>query len=362
MSNLDQTTNMLKELTDANGIPGNEKEARDVMRDNISPYADEITTDHLGSLIAKKTGKAGGPKIMITGHLDEIGFMITQIDDKGFLKFQTVGGWWSQVMLAQRVNIMTKKGNIVGVIGSKPPHILSAEQRKKAVEIKDMFIDIGASSKEEAENFGVTPGDSVVPICDFTVMNNEKLMMAKAWDNRIGCAIAIEVMKRLQNEEHANEVYGVGAVQEEVGLRGAKTAANKITPDIGFAVDVGIAGDTPGVTENDAKAEIGKGPQILVFDRSMVSHKGLRDFVTETADKHNIPYQFDAMSGGATDAGSIHLSGEGVPSLAITVPTRYIHTHAAILHYDDFEHAVQLFVEIVKGLDEEKVKSITFDV
>ncbi|WP_158736629.1 M42 family metallopeptidase [Alteribacillus sp. YIM 98480] len=361
MAEMDQTVQMLKELTDANGIPGNEKEAREVMKKHISSYADEITNDQLGSLIAKKTGKAGGPRIMIAGHLDEIGFMITHIDDKGFLKFETVGGWWSQVMLAQRVNIMTRKGNIVGVIGSKPPHILPADQRKKAVEIKDMFIDIGASSKEEAESFGVRPGDSVVPICDFTVMNNEKLMMAKAWDNRIGCAIAIEVLKRLKDEDHANEVYGVGAVQEEVGLRGAKTASHKITPDIGFAVDVGIAGDTPGVSDNDATAEIGKGPQVLVFDRSMVSHKGLRDFVTDIAEEHNIPFQFEAMSGGGTDAGSIHLSGDGVPSLAITVPTRYIHTHAAILHRDDFEHAVQLLVEVTKKLDADTVRSITFD-
>ncbi|SDH34089.1 endoglucanase [Alteribacillus persepolensis] len=358
---MDQTVKMLKELTDANGIPGNEREPRQVMEKHISDYADDISYDHLGSLIAKKTGKAGGPKIMIAGHLDEIGFMVTQIDDNGFLKFETVGGWWSQVMLAQRVNVMTKQGNIVGVIGSKPPHILPADQRKKAVEIKDMFIDIGASSKEEAENFGVKPGDSVVPICDFTVMNNEKIMMAKAWDNRIGCAIAIEALKRLQGEEHPNEVYGVGAVQEEVGLRGAKTAAHKIAPDIGFAVDVGIAGDTPGVSDNDARAKIGKGPQVLVFDRSMVSHKGLRDFVTGIAHEHNIPFQYEAMSGGGTDAGSIHLSGDGVPSLAVTVPTRYIHTHAAILHRDDFENAVKLIVEVTKRLDADTVKKIIFD-
>ncbi|RKD75722.1 endoglucanase [Sinobaca qinghaiensis] len=361
MAELEPTLQMLKDLTDAKGIPGDEKEPRDVMKQYIEPFADEVTTDRLGSLIAKKTGKKGGPRIMITGHLDEIGFMITTIDDNGFLKFQTVGGWWSQVMLAQRVTVMTRKGSITGIIGSKPPHILPPEQRKKSVEIKDMFIDIGASSKEEAESFGVRPGDSVVPICDFTVMNNEKLLMAKAWDNRIGCAIAIEVLKRLEKIDHPNEVYGVGAVQEEVGLRGAKTAANKVKPDIGFAVDVGIAGDTPGVTSNDAAAKIGKGPQVLIYDHSMIAHKGLRDFVTDIADTYSIPYQFDAMSGGGTDAGSIHLSGEGVPSLAITVPTRYIHTHAAILHRDDFEHAVQLLVEISKALDEDKVKAIVFD-
>ncbi|MDA3129851.1 M42 family metallopeptidase [Aliibacillus thermotolerans] len=358
---MDETVQMLKELTDANGIPGNEKEPREVMKKYITPYADEISYDNLGSFIAKKTGKAGGPKIMITGHLDEIGFMITRIDDNGFLKFETVGGWWSQVMLAQRVTVMTRKGNIVGVIGSKPPHILPPEQRKKPVEVKDMFIDIGASSKEEAESFGVRPGDAVTPICDFTVMKNEKIMMAKAWDNRIGCAIAIEVMKRLKDENHDNVVYGVGAVQEEVGLRGAKTAAHKIEPDIGFAVDVGIAGDTPGISANDATAKIGEGPQIMIYDRSMVSHKGLRDFVTDIADEHEIPYQFEAMSGGGTDAGSIHLSGDGAPSLAITVPTRYIHTHASILHRDDFEHAVQLITEVVKRLDEETVRKITFE-
>lgn len=358
---MDETVQMFKELTDANGIPGNEKEPREVMKKYITPYADEITYDNLGSLIARKTGKAGGPKIMIAGHLDEIGFMVTRIDDNGFLKFETVGGWWNQVMLAQRVTVMTRKGNIVGVIGSKPPHILPPEQRKKPVEVKDMFIDIGASSKEEAESFGVRPGDAVTPICDFTVMKNEKIMMAKAWDNRIGCAIAIEVLKRLKDEKHDNEVYGVGAVQEEVGLRGAKTAAHKIKPDIGFAVDVGIAGDTPGISANEATAKIGEGPQIMIYDRSMVSHKGLRDFVTDVADELEIPYQFEAMSGGGTDAGSIHLSGDGAPSLAITVPTRYIHTHAAILHRDDFEHAVQLITEVVKRLDEETVRKITLD-
>ncbi len=155
MAKLDEQLTMLKDLTDAKGIPGNEKEAREVMEKYINPYADEVKTDHLGSLIAKKVGQENGPKIMVAGHLDEVGFMVTRIDDKGFLYFQTVGGWWNQVMLAQRVTITTRNGDVTGVIGSKPPHILSAEARKKPVEIKDMFIDIGASSKEEAEEFGV---------------------------------------------------------------------------------------------------------------------------------------------------------------------------------------------------------------
>lgn len=358
MTNLDKTLTMFKDLTDANSIPGHEKEARDVMESYIKPYANDVYTDHLGSLIAEKTGEENGPKIMIAGHLDEVGFMVTRIDDEGFLYFQTVGGWWGQVMLAQRVTIMTKKGNITGIIGSKPPHILSPEARKKPVEIKDMFIDIGAANKKEAESYGVTPGDSIVPYFEFTPLQNEKMLLAKAWDNRIGCAIAIEVLKQLKDEKHPNTVYGVGTVQEEVGLRGAKTSTNLIQPDIGFAVDVGIAGDTPGVSKKDADSKLGEGPQIILYDASMVSHKGLRDFVIECADENNIPYQYATMAGGGTDSGSIHLTGNGVPSLSITIATRYIHTHAAILHRDDFDHAVKLITEVIKGLDKQKLQEI----
>ncbi|MGD6795591.1 M42 family metallopeptidase [Metabacillus indicus] len=361
MTKLDETLQMLKDLTDAKGIPGNEREPREVMKNYISAYADEVTTDGLGSLIAKKTGKEGGPKIMVAGHLDEVGFMITQIDDKGFLRFQTVGGWWSQVMLAQRVTIVTNKGDVTGVIGSKPPHILPPEARKKPVDIKDMFIDIGASSREEAMEFGVRPGDQAVPYFDFTVMNNEKMLLAKAWDNRIGCAIAIDVLKGLKDADHPNVVYGVGTIQEEVGLRGARTSAHAIQPDIGFGVDVGIAGDTPGISDKEASSKMGEGPQIILYDASMVSHKGLRDFVTGVADEMNIPYQFDAIAGGGTDSGAIHMTANGVPALSITIATRYIHSHAAMLHRDDYENAVKLITEVIKRLDDETVKAITFD-
>ncbi|WP_226667098.1 M42 family metallopeptidase [Metabacillus litoralis] len=361
MTKLDETLTMLKDLTDAKGIPGNEREVRDVMKKYISSYSDEVYTDHLGSLIAKKVGQENGPKIMIAGHLDEVGFMITQIDDKGFLRFQTVGGWWSQVMLAQRVTIVTNKGDVTGIIGSKPPHILPPEARKKPVDIKDMFIDIGASSKEEAIEFGIKPGDQVVPYFEFTVMQNEKMLLAKAWDNRIGCAIAIDVLKNLKATDHPNVVYGVGTVQEEVGLRGARTSANLIQPDIAFGVDVGIAGDTPGISEKEAASKMGKGPQIILYDASMVSHKGLRDLVTDTADELDIPYQFDAIAGGGTDSGAIHISANGVPALSITIATRYIHSHAAMLHRDDYEHAVKLITEVVKRLDRDTVNKITFE-
>lgn len=359
---LDATLTMLKELTDARAIAGNEKEAREVMKKYIEPYANSIETDGLGSLIAKKVGDEKGPKIMVAGHLDEVGFMVTQIDDKGFIKFQTVGGWWSQVMLAQRVQIITRSGEtITGVIGSKPPHILPAEQRNKAADIKQMFIDIGATSKEEVMEWGVRPGDMIAPYFEFTVMKNEKFLLAKAWDNRIGCAIAIEVLKGLENENHPNIVYGCGVVQEEVGLRGSKTATHQINPDIGFAVDVGIAGDTPGVSPSEAASKMGDGPQIIVYDGSMVGHKGLRDLVVQTAEDAKIPYQYEAIPGGGTDAGSIHITANGVPALSIGIATRYIHSHAGILHRDDFDNAVKLVIEVIKKLDADTVKSIKFD-
>ncbi|TXL62519.1 M42 family metallopeptidase [Cerasibacillus terrae] len=360
MAKMDETLTMLKDLTDARAISGDEKEAREVMKKYITPYADEVYTDNIGSLIAKKTGDENGPKVMVAGHLDEVGFMVTRIDDKGFIFFQTIGGWWSQVMLAQRVTIVTDKGDITGVIGSKPPHVLSPEARKKPVAIKDMFIDIGASSKEEALEFGVKPGDSIVPYFEFTQFKNEKMLMAKAWDNRIGCAIAIEALKQLKESDHPNIVYGVGTVQEEVGLRGAKTSTHSIKPDIGFAVDVGIAGDTPGISQQDADSKLGDGPQIILYDASMISHKGLRDLVIETAEEKEIPYQYASIAGGGTDGGSIHLTANGVPTLSITIATRYIHSHAAILHRDDFENAVKLIVEVIKKLDRDKVKEITF--
>lgn len=362
MVQLDETLTMLRDLTNARAIAGNEKESRDVMTKYITPFADKVENDNLGGVIAKKVGDPEGPKIMVAGHLDEVGFMVTQIDDKGFLKFQTVGGWWSQVMLAQRVQVITHSGEtIVGVIGSKPPHILPAAARKQPYEIKDMFIDIGATSKEEVESWGVRPGDMVTPYFEFTVMKNEKHLLAKAWDNRIGCAIAIEVLKGLKNQKHPNTVYSCGVVQEEVGLRGSKTAAHKINPDIGFAVDVGIAGDTPGISPKESNSKMGAGPQIIIYDGSMVAHKGLRDLVIDTAEENGIPYQFEAIPGGGTDAGSIHLTANGVPALSIGIATRYIHSHAGILHRDDFENTVKLVIEVIKKLDRETVNKITFD-
>jgi endoglucanase len=352
----DSVIKVIADLTNASGISGHEAPARAVMEEQIAPYADEVAVDNLGSLIARKGSE--GPRILFAGHLDEIGFMVSRITDDGFIKFQPIGGWWSQVVSAQRVKVITRKGELVGIVGSRPPHTMRDEERDKPVKIKDLYIDIGAQSKEEAEGFGVRPGDAIVPDSQFTPLANPKMLLAKAVDNRIGCAAVVEVFKRLQGQAHPNIVFGAGTVQEEVGLRGARTSAYMVEPDIAFAIDTGLAADTPGFNQDDATGKLGGGPQIIVYDASMVPHKGLRDFVIDTAEEIGIPYQFSTLAFGGTDAGSFHLYGRGVPSLFIGVPTRYIHTHASVFHQDDYENTVKLLLKLVEKLDANTVEQI----
>ncbi len=352
---------LLVDLVAARGVPGNEEEVREVFRDYAKPYADAILQDGLGSIIAEKKGAEDAPRIMFAGHLDEVGFMVTRITDEGFVKFQTLGGWWSQVLLGQQVEIKTQKGEYIhGVVGCKPPHVLSKEAREKPYKIEDMFFDIGATSKEEVEGWGIRPGDMVTPYSPYRRLNDSKFLLAKAWDNRIGTAVALEVFKNLAEEELPNSIYAVGNVQEEVGLRGAKTASNVINPDISFALDTGTAGDTPGMTPQESSSKLGNGPQIVLFDASMIAHKDLRDFVVDIADELEIPYQFEVIPGGGTDAGSQHVSGHGVPSLAITVPTRYLHSHSSVIHEDDYYNTVKLVTEVVRRLDKETVDKIIY--
>jgi endoglucanase len=353
----EETLQFLRDLTEAPGVPGQEEPVRRVMRRAMEPLG-EIQTDHLGGIACRSVGQNDGPRIMLAGHMDEIGFMVSRITDEGFLKFQTLGGWWEQVMLAQRVEVQTRQGPVIGVIGSKPPHILEPEARKQAVEQKAMFIDIGASSRAEVESWGVRPGDPIVPVGSFQVMRNPKMIMSKAWDNRLGCALAVETLRQLRGERFPNQVYAVGNVQEEVGLRGAATMTNLIEPDIGFALDTGVAGDMPGVEPEEANGKVGAGPLVLLYDASMVPHTGLRNLVIDTAEAENIPIQFDTMARGGTDAGRMHIFGAGVPSLVIGLAVRYIHTHTSILNLDDFTQAVRLLVAVIKRLDAETVQQL----
>ena len=354
-----QTARLLEELTQAPGVPGSEDAVRQVLRRYLAPVA-ELETDHLGSLIARRTGRAERPRIMVAAHMDEVGFMVSRITDEGFLKFQPLGGWWGQVLLAQRVVVHTRRGPIRGVIGSKPPHLLPPDQRKQPVEIKDMFIDIGAASRQEAEEWGVRPGDPVVPDGPFTRLHNPQLVLAKALDDRAGCAVVVRVLEELAGTDHPNTVYGVATVHEEVARTGggARTSAFAVDPDVAIAVDVGIAGDMPGVQPDEARSRLGQGPTILLYDSSMVPHRRLRDLVADTAEAEGIPYQFDFMPGGATDAGFFHVHGRGVPSLVVGPPARYVHSHGAIVHLGDLEQTVRLLVAVIRRLDAATVEAL----
>ena len=344
---------LLKTLTETPGVSGFEAPIRKVLKDYLSPLATELTADNLGSLVAVKKGADEGVKIMVAAHMDEVGFLVTSITDDGFIKFQPLGGWWEQVLLAQRVEILTGKGRLLGVIGAKSPHILSAEERSKPVKIKTMYIDIGSTSREETEQAGVRQGNPAVPYSAFHLCENGKSIMARALDNRLGCALVVELFEELKDVHHQGTIYGVMTVQEEVGLRGATTSVDVVRPDLAIAVDVSVATDTPGIRDDDIASRnyLGKGPVIGFYDASMIPHTPFRDLVAQVAEENKIPFQVDVMAGGGTDAGKIHLFRQGVPSVVIGVPVRYIHDHTGVAHLDDYQNALRLLTALVRAID-----------
>jgi len=350
-----QTLELFRTLTELPGVAGNEHEVRKFMKEQLSLYSDEIVQDNLGSIFGVKRGLQDGPTVMVAGHMDEVGFMVTSITDNGMIRFQTLGGWWSQVLLAQRVQIMTNNGPVTGVIGSIPPHLLDEAIRNKPMEIKNMLIDIGADDREDAISIGIKPGQPIVPICPFTPMANEKKIMAKAWDNRYGCGLAIELLKELQGETLPNILYSGATVQEEVGLRGARTAANMIKPDVFYALDASPANDASG--DKNQFGQLGKGALLRIYDRTMVTHRGMREFILDTAESNQIPYQY-FISPGGTDAGQVHISNEGVPSAVIGICSRYIHTSASIIHIDDYAAAKELVTKLVKSTDKSTIDTL----
>ncbi len=347
------------ELSNKPGISGHEAGVKSLIEENLKNYVDEFDTDNIGSLIGIKNYKKENPKIMLAAHMDEVGFIVKQIDDKGFLKFSPVGGWWSQVLLGQRVKVVTSQGKeFIGVIGSTPPHVLPNEKRDQIVQIQDMFIDLGAQDKEEVIAIGIAIGDMIVPDSTAIDLLNNDYILGKAWDNRIGCLIMIEVMKSLSTQKIDATVYAVATVQEELGLKGARTTANKIQPDIAFALDTGIAGDTPGMTKEQSQSNLGDGPQYTIMDGGMIIHSGLKEYIKEVAKKEDIKLQPEILLGGSTDAASINISGNGVPSTCISLATRYLHSHNSIISKKDFKGAVDLIVALIVNLDNKKLKEI----
>jgi len=355
----DKAIKIMREMMEAFGPSGFEKEVNRLVSEYMQEYSDEIIYDKLGSVAFGVHGD--GPKVLLAGHTDEVGFIISSITEEGYLTFNQLGGWWDQVLLSQRVVIRGGKEDVIGVIASKPPHILPEDERKKVVEKKDMYIDIGVSSKEEVEELGIKVGDPVVPWSPFSIINEGKVAMGKAFDDRIGAFVFMEVMRRIseQNINHPNTLYGAATVQEEVGLRGAETIAHLIDPDVAIVLEVDIAGDVPGIKPYQAQTKMGKGPGLITYDRSMIPNQTFKEFVIETAKQAQIPLQLSQMSGGGTDAGKIHVNRTGCPTVVITVPTRHIHSHVGMLSIKDTENAIRLVLELVKKLDEEKVESFT---
>lgn len=347
---------MMEEFTSADGISGCEKEATRVMKKWVEKAADEIRYDNLGSLIALKKGQGNGPKIMLAGHIDEIGFVVRSVDEKGFVKLAPIGGWWGHVLLSQPVIITTREGKkYTGIVGSKPPHGLPAEVRNKVIEVKDMYVDLGVKDKNEVDLLGIRPGDMVTPKSDFTVMANPNYLAAKAWDNRVGSLIATEVLLKLKGEQHQADIYAVGTVQEEVGLRGAKTATYAVQPDLAIALDVTLANDIPG-TEPGTK--MGVGITLAVQDSSHLGHRGLLAYLEDLAKELELDVQYDLLLAGGTDSGEMHKAFDGIINVTVSIPSRYIHAHRALIHRKDYADTVTLLTEFCKRLDNATLETL----
>ncbi|MEZ5359505.1 MAG: M42 family metallopeptidase [Candidatus Zixiibacteriota bacterium] len=355
---MDYSVELLKDLTNANGAPGHEEEATAVMAKYLKDVTDEIQYDNLGSVMGFKKGPKDGPRVLIDSHIDEIGFMVKEITKEGFIKFLPMGGWWGHVALGQRMRVMTKNGPVLGVIGSTPPHLLKEDERKKVMDIGDMFIDVGGMEKYDIKKkLGIEIGDAIVPDSEFTVMGNKDVYMAKAFDNRSASAIVIEVLKKFKKIKHPNTIIGSGATMEEVGLRGAATVAHVANPDVAIVVDVGIALDLPGYDNRPEK--FGGGPSILIYEGGMIPNTKLRKLFMKTAEENKIPFNLSYMERGSGDGSRIHLTRSGVPAIYIGPPTRYIHSHNSLMYRKDYDDTIKLIFEVVKKLDKKTVASLT---
>jgi endoglucanase len=319
----------------------------------------ELSQDKIGSVICEKKGDSDAPRVMLAGHMDEIGFMVKQITKEGFIKFLPLGGWFDQVLLGQRVLIKTAKGDVTGVIGAKPPHLLTAEERQKVVMRKDMYIDIGATSESDIRAAGVQVGDPIVPRADFQILANGKTYLSKAFDDRVGVALMISALQILKDHSHPNSLFATATVMEEVGTRGANTSVEVVQPDVAIVLEADIAGDVPGIKPEESSIQLGGGPTVVVYDARMIPNLKLRDLVLESGKAIGVNVQLSTIEGGATDGSAIHLYKTGVPTVVVCVPARHIHSHSSIIHRKDYDDAVKLLVELITRLDKKQVEELT---
>jgi len=347
---------LLEQLSLAAGPPGGEDDVRRIVRDTLADVG-KLEYDRLGSVLCELPGSSPAPRIVLDSHLDEVGFMIQSIHAEGWLKFVPLGGWWGHTLLGQRVDILTEQGRVPGVIASKPPHFLSAEERKRVLNPTAMFIDVGTSRKDEALALGIRVGDMAVPRSEFIEMGVPGVLCGKALDNRIGVALMCETLLDLPSHPHPNTVIGVGAVQEEVGCRGAGTASELARPDVAIVLECTPADDLPGETQR--QGILGGGPQIRFFDPTAIANRRLVRFVESVAGACGVPIQLAVRATGGTDAKSIQRHGAGVPTVVIGTPARYIHSHNALMQQEDYASARRLILELILRLDAPAVEELT---
>jgi putative aminopeptidase FrvX len=300
---------------------------------------------------------------MIAAHMDELGMLVKYITADGFVKFQPLGGWLDQGLINQRFTILTRKGPAHGVTRLKTPHVMSPQERTRLTERDRIFLDVGAANRQDAEErLGIRPGDSIAPDSKFLPLNDGKLYLAKAWDDRVGLAVMIEVVRRLKQNPPPNTVYAVATVQEEIGLRGAHTSSYQVKPDIGLSIEAGVAFDYPGISQEEAQERLGGGPGIFLHDSSMLPSVKLRDFVADVAHDRRLPLQFNLLSGYGEDGAEMQRVYGGAPAINVTVPARYLHNHNGVIHRDDFDRAVDLVTEVIRRLDAAAVRKLkTFE-
>ncbi|WP_326717363.1 glutamyl aminopeptidase [Vagococcus jeotgali] len=354
----DKLFQRIKYLTEIQSVSGAEENMRQVMTKEMTPFVDKIEYDGLGGVFGiKKSQAENAPRIMLASHMDEVGFMVSQIQDNGLFRVVPLGGWNPYVVSAQRFTLQTKKGDYPVISSSVPPHLLRGTSGQKAVDVADILFDAGFVSKEEAESFGVRPGDTVVPEAETIMTANGKRVISKAWDNRYGCTLVLDVLEELANTELNNTLIAGANVQEEVGLRGAKVSTTKFRPDLFFAVDCSPAGDMDG--KKDANGRLDDGFLLRIFDPGMIMLGRMREFIIKTAEENNIPYQ-SFVSKGGTDAGAAHMANDGVPSAVIGVPGRYIHTHQTMFSIKDYEAAKEMVLKLLLKLDRQTVDEIIY--
>ncbi len=341
---------LLTTLADAHGLSGYEDDIAALLKSELEPLVDEVSIDKMGNVVAVRRGE--GPTVMLAAHMDEIGLMVSHVDDEGFLRFVPLGGWSDQTILGQRVLVHTRDGQrIPGVIGSRPPHLMDADERKKVIKIKDMFIDCGAAGTDAAAAMGVEIGATVTIDRELRRLGPD-LVTGKALDNRAGCVMMVAALALLKDKQVRATIQAVGTVQEEVGLKGARTSAYGLSPDVAIATDVTIPGDHPGVTKSESPVVLGKGPVITLIDaagRGVIAPRPVVRWLRETAEKASLPYQLQVGNGGTTDATAISITKTGIPCSVVSVATRYIHSPVEVLSLRDLEHGAALIAAAIES-------------